>query len=108
MDLLGSIMGKMEKRSERPKPTTEQQAAIDRRKKLIEREREKKKFMKQKIEERIKRFVAEVERQQRQIDESDDPEVVERLPDLLKVNFKPMDDLWRATGKSGEKSFQLG
>ena len=51
------------------------------------------------------------------MEESDDPEVVERLPDLLKVNFKPMDDIWRATGKTMvrsvidkivEQSFQLG
>ena len=50
MDLLGSIMGKMEKRSKRPEPTKQQKDLIERNKKLVEREREKKKFMKKKIE----------------------------------------------------------
>ena len=69
------------------------------------------------FQERIERFAKEVEEQAKKVEESDDPEVVERLPDLLKVNFKPMDDIWRATGtfnkqyeKSGSvgQSFQLG
>ena len=50
MDLLGSIMGKMEKRSKRPEPTKQQKDIIERNRKLVEREREKKKFMKKKIE----------------------------------------------------------
>ena len=51
----------------------------------------------------MERFAREVEKQTKRIEESDDPELIERLPDLLKVNFKPMDDLWRTTGKTTRK-----
>merc|ERR1712048_1412514 len=113
MDLLGSIMGKMEKRSKGPEPSKQQKVFLEQKKKVLEREREKKKFMKKKIEERIQRFVGEIEAQQKKIKESDDPDLIERLPDLLKVNFKPMDDIWRSTvheiaNDYGLNSFGLG
>jgi len=51
------------------------------------------------IQDRIKQFVAEIEKQASDIQASENPDLIEMMPKLLKVNFKPMDDIWRAIGK---------
>ena len=53
-----------------------------------------------KIQDRIKQFVAEIEKQTSDIQASENPDLIEMMPKLLKVNFKPMDDIWRAIGKT--------
>ena len=50
------------------------------------------------IQDRIKQFVAEIEKQASDIQASENPDLIEMMPKLLKVNFKPMDDIWRAIG----------
>jgi len=82
-------------------------------KKVIEHERKKKKYMKGKIEDRIKQFVAEIEKQASDIQASENPDLIEMMPKLLKVNFKPMDDIWRAIVHEmaqdyGLESFSVG
>lgn len=98
MDLLGSIMGKMDSGPPKSKQTAQQTAAIDRSKKMKEDERKKREYMTKKIEQRILKFVAEVNKESEKLKASDDPEECERIPKLFKLNFKPMDDVWRSTG----------
>merc|ERR1711953_112493 len=88
MDLLGSIMGKMEKSAppKAPEVTKQQKEAIERNKKIIENEKKRK-----------KKFVEEIELQNENIIKSENPDLIEKMPKLLKVNFKPMDDIWRST-----------
>ena len=107
-----------------PAPTKKQKEIMEHNKKVIEHERKKKKYMKGKIEvqifgpadpsdfdpaslcfclntqiqDRIKQFVAEIEKQASDIQASENPDLIEMMPKLLKVNFKPMDDIWRAIG----------
>ena len=56
-------------------------------------------FENNRIQDRIKQFVAEIEKQASDIQASENPDLIEMMPKLLKVNFKPMDDIWRAIGK---------
>ena len=93
-------MGKMEKSAppKAPEVSKQQKEAIERNKKIIENEKKRKKYMTTKIEERIKKFVEEIELQNENIIKSENPDLIEKMPKLLKVNFKPMDDIWRSTG----------
>jgi len=107
-------MGKMDSGPPKgPAPTKKQKEIMEHNKKVIEHERKKKKYMKGKIEDRIKQFVAEIEKQASDIQASENPDLIEMMPKLLKVNFKPMDDIWRAIVHElaqdyGLESFSVG
>jgi len=58
----------------------------------------KREYMTKKIEERVIKFSTQIQTEYEKLKASDDPDDCERIPKLMKLNFKPMDDIWRSRG----------
>ncbi|CAG5098915.1 Oidioi.mRNA.OKI2018_I69.XSR.g16086.t2.cds [Oikopleura dioica] len=107
MDLLGSIIGKMDSGPPRPKPTAAQLRARKMQEAQQKEEEKRREHYSNKIRRKMETIRKYVDEEQKRLAESEDPEVCERIEPLIKYNFHPMDAVWRKIVADIAEEFDL-